>query len=406
MNSIKAISISHQTADLKLREQFTLTEQEQTALIKAFQTVFHAKGVLILATCNRTEIYLEGKDIDTSAIIDYLFAFKNLKAVTSLKQYFKQFDTTTSTATYLLEVASGLRSLVIGDMQIINQVKVAFQKSCTFGCQGQLLERLIQAIFKTHKRIQNETAFRSGSACASYLALQAAQQLLTKTVLKTKTVLLVGAGQIIQEVAQYTHKFPFKTVTITNRTHSKAVVIADEHHFEVADWKNLETAIAKADVIITGVSNRGQLIKDNPKFTQSTKIFIDLGMPANVDKALAQHSSIQVIDIDQLSKHTQKVQNQRLKAVDKVQAIIQSEIETFQKWMAKIPINQSLGKLKLHIQNLLTKEINDLSPTLSETEKMQFIKRVSQQLIKRPAIFLHQKKDVEYANTLEQIFAL
>lgn len=406
MNGLKAISISHQTANLTLREQFTLTQEEQTSLIKVLKVVFNAKGVLILATCNRTEIYLEGKDIDIAAILDYLFTFKKLEAQSTLKKYFTVLNTTIETAQYLLEVASGLRSLVIGDMQIINQVKIAFQKAQTLNCQGQLLERLIQSIFKTHKRIQNETKFRSGSACASYLSLQIAQQILTKPVLKQKSLLLVGAGSIIQEVAQYAHKFPFKTITIANRTYTKGEAIAKEHHFQTTEWSNLETAIEAADVIITGVSNCGQLIKDHPKFKDSSKVFVDLGMPANIDKAIANHPNIQVIDIDELSQQTQQIQNQRLASVSAVQKIIESELQTFNQWLAKIPINQSLSKLKTHIQALLKKEMSDLAPTLSELEKSQFIKRVSQQLIKRPAIFLHKQKDIEYADTLEQFFAL
>lgn len=406
MNSLKAISISHQTADLNLREQFVLSTAEQLLFIKSIQTTFNVKGVLILATCNRTELYVEGKNIDTNAILTHFLAFKKLDKDTPLRKHFTHFNTTLTAAQYLLEVASGLRSLVIGDMQIINQVKSAFQQSQTLQAQGQLLERLMQSIFKTHKRIQNETDFRSGSACASYLALQMSRQVLGKSALKSKTLLLVGAGQIIKEVAQYTHKFPFKNVTIINRTFSKAAAIAAEHHFEATNWSNLETAIEQADVIITGVSNRGQLVKDHPKFKNNTKVFIDLGMPANIDKNLNNHAHIRVIDIDELSRQTQKVQHQRLQAVHKVEKIIQSELATLKQWLAKIPINQSLGKLKLHIQALLTKEINNLSPTLSAQEKNQLIKRVSQQLVKQPAIFLHRQKDVGYANTLEQIFAL
>jgi glutamyl-tRNA reductase len=308
-----------------------------------------------------------------------------------------------------LEVVSGLRSLVVGDMQIISQFKDAFLHCQNIGMQGQVLERMVQSVFKMHKRIQNETDFRKGSASTSYLALIAARQHYGKVNLATKKVLLIGAGEIIQDVAKYSEKFHFESITLINRTKAKAAIVATEYNFEVENWENLNQAVADADIIISGVSNQTNLVTKTIALEgfNDTKLFIDLGMPANIDANLATNPNFKLINIDQLNTKSEQVEAKRQNAIDAVHSIIDNELASFQKWLNRLPANQSLGKLKNHIHDLLAQEMNTTFGHLPESDRLKLINRLSQQLIKQPAITLNkQAENNKLAEALETVFAL
>jgi len=409
MTSVKLIGISHETAALAIRSIFHLNQNEKQDFIAQVKAKFNVKGILLLATCNRTEIYFESSNTSTQTILDYLLKFKNITSETSYNEYFIQKETTKEAMKYLLEVVSGLRSLVVGDMQIISQFKQSFLFAQELGLQGQVLERMAQTIFKMHKRIQNETDFRKGSASTSYLALLATRQHFGKETLATKQVLLVGAGEIIKDVAKYSDKFTFDNITITNRTASKATEIANEYGFQVNTWNNLNQSIANADIIISGVSNQTNLITNTKELEQQNtdKLFIDLGMPANIDIALSANTNFRLINIDALNTKSEQVEAKRQNAINAVKGIIYDEYETFLKWLNKLPVNQSLGKLKNHIQDLLTQEMNTQFSYLAEVDRQKLINRLSQQLIKQPAITLNRKaENTNLAEALETVFAL
>ena len=417
MTSVQLISISHETANLPIRSLFHLNEKEKLEFTTIVYEQYDIKGLLILATCNRTEIYVESKDVVTESLIRDLIDLKNKSHTTEYViryteyvNYFIQKVTTQSTLKYLLEVVSGLRSLVVGDMQIINQFKQAFLFSQNLRMQGQILERMVQTIFKMHKRIQNETDFRKGSASTSYLALLAARSHFGKEVLLEKQVLLVGAGEIIKDVAKYSDKFIFKNIKVINRTFSKTQQIASEYNFDVGNWKNLNREIANADIIISGVSNRSNLITKTIELEGQTqqKLFIDLGMPANIDSSLVKNPNFHLIDIDALNTKTDQIETRRQNAIALVENIIQEEYEIFLKWIVKLPVNESLNKLKNHIQNLITKEIETQFSYLEEGDKQKLVSRLSQQFIKQPAITLNNKieSNNELAKALEIVFAL
>jgi glutamyl-tRNA reductase len=416
MTSVKLIAISHETAELAQRAVFHLNEKEKQEFITGVKEAFDINGILILATCNRTEIYFETNQTSTQEVLEYLLAFKNVLRSTEYvsrntyyENYFTLIDNTKGTIKHLLEVVSGLRSLVVGDMQIISQFKDAFLHCQNIGMQGQVLERMVQSVFKMHKRIQNETDFRKGSASTSYLALTAARQHFGKVNLATKKVLLIGAGEIIQDVAKYSEKFHFDSITLINRTKAKAEVIAAEYDFLIENWKNLNQAVADADIIISGVSNQTNLVTKTKELENfdGTKLFIDLGMPANIDANLATNPNFKLINIDQLNTKSEQVETNRQDAIDAVLMIIDTELATFQKWLNRLPANQSLGKLKNHIHNLLVQEMNTTFGHLPEADRLKLINRLSQQLIKQPAITLNkQGENNKLAEALETVFAL
>lgn len=406
MKSLKVISISHQTAGLHLRQQLHLDDEESTSFLTILKKQLSVKGAMLLATCNRTEVYFEAENISTEEVLGELLQFKAVDV--TMANYFDSYDTTEEAAKYLLEVAGGMRSMVMGDMQIINQIKRSFQKSVALGLQGKLLERAVQALFKMHKRIHNETAFRSGTASLSYLGLKVCQQQFGKKAIQEKSLLIVGAGEISQDVAKYAHKFQFKKIAIVNRTYHKAQKLAKEHGFEVERWKNLTRLAHQYDVIATGVSNSSSLFAWQPDFEnlKQPKIFIDLGLPANVDHELNNHEYITVLNLDELAAHTQKVEQKRLQAAKKVKTIIQDELAVYMKWTRTIPASESIKSMKLYLQDILTEQLQQyFGEDIPENVQEQFIKKVSNEFVKKPAATLHgTTSSQEFAHSLQRLF--
>lgn len=407
MTSVKVLAISHETANLAVRSIFHFNEQEQLDFTNGVKEKFNLQGLIILATCNRTEIYFETEKTSADELLDFLLKFKGYKGYYA--DYFLKIDDSAAAMRHLLEVMSGLRSLVVGDMQIISQFKAAYALAQERGLQGKLLERAVQTVFKMHKRVQNETDFRSGSASTSYLALLTARQRFGKLALANKNVLLIGAGEIIQEVAKYMEKFTFGSVTIINRTQAKAAAIAQKYAFQTADFLDLEQQVAAADIIISGVGNQSNIVQMTGNLANFTtqKLFIDLGMPANIHENITENAGFELVNIDDLNTKTEQVEAKRQQAIDTVQAIIDTEQRTFQIWLDKLPINQSLGRLKNHIQEILTQEMNTHFAHLSPAEHEFLIQRLSQQLIKQPAKTLHQHTENKHlADALVTAFAL
>lgn len=222
--TLRYISVSHKTASTIQREKYHISELEKEELTRLIcQTFSDVSALFILATCNRTEIYFESTITSTSSMIDLLISFKSVKTSKTENELFLSSDVTKQSIQHLLEVSSGLKSLVFGDAEIISQIKKAHQFSMLHKLQGSLLERALQAVFKTHKRISNETDFRDGTTSVAYKSLKVVRESFDKASVKSKKILFVGAGDIVKQLFKYNAKFNYNNIYISNRSIEKAL---------------------------------------------------------------------------------------------------------------------------------------------------------------------------------------
>jgi glutamyl-tRNA reductase len=180
--SLQYISISHKTASVIQREDYHISEEEKPRLVHLMHDTFiDLKGLFILSTCNRTEIYFESSIISASTIRDFFIIYKVNSVSKASKKLFHFSNNTEDTIRHLLQVSSGLESLVLGDAEIIHQIKKAYQFSMAHQLQGSLLERALQTVFKSHKRTSNETNFRDGTTSVAYKSLKVLRDTYGKT---------------------------------------------------------------------------------------------------------------------------------------------------------------------------------------------------------------------------------
>ena len=207
---------------------YALDKEQIKELTGKLQDHLSIKALTIIATCNRTEIYFESDSATPNDVCQLFRAYaENLHHTQLPKDNFQLLDDSVDTANHLLHVANGLRSAVIGDKQIINQVKESYLTALTQHNQGSLLERAFQAVFRSNKRIQSESLYKRGSTSTAYSSLKMVENHFGHAELKSSSLLIVGAGEIAEDILKYLPKFHFKRVAISNRTELKAKALAD-----------------------------------------------------------------------------------------------------------------------------------------------------------------------------------
>ena len=378
--SFRYISISHKTATAAQREHYHISQDEKSSLTEVIGNTFQdISGLLLLVTCNRTEIYFESVTTSATTIRDFFISQKITSCTDGSKQFFKYSDTTEETAKHLLEVSSGLASLVFGDAEIIHQIKKAHQFSITHKMQGSLLERAMQTVFKSHKRISNETGFRDGTTSTAYKSLKALRKFYANTSPNTKKILFIGAGDIVKQLFMYNSKFNFKNIYISNRTQEKAVVLANKYQSKVYSWdKVLSNDFKDFDVIISAVSNKRNLIKNISNTVQKV-LLIDLAVPSNIDKALTTHKNIEFYDLESISAELENTREKRQEAIGEVNEIIDAELLVYNEWLQTAPLRSSLAKYKTIVQQ----KVKDYFETTAEKNNPENAKIVTNRIMRK-----------------------
>lgn len=404
--SLRYISISHITATVTQRSHYQFSNEQISGFVNVLRKEFNdISGLILLATCNRTELYFESVNTSATLIRDFLLTFKGHQSSSLGQKLFYLSDDTETTVNHLLEVSAGLESSVLGDAEIIHQIKKAHQFAIAHHLQGSLLERALQAVFKSHKRISNETHFRDGTTSLAYKSLKIIKDSYEKAELKNINILFVGAGDIVKQLFKYNSKFNFKNIYITNRTEQRAIDLSKEHQCKVYEWnKVLENKLDDFDVIISAVSNYQHLIKNIPD-TKQKVVLIDLSVQGSIDRALAHHKHIKFYDLDAISEDLKEAKEQRFSAIDEVNKIIADELSEYCNWLREAPLREELLKHKIAI----TKKVDFYFKAENKEDKK--IKAVTNQIMRK---LMHQPEKLmssteidtfisEHINALKEI---
>lgn len=388
----KSVGISYKTAPLEVREQIALNEDEAKALMLKVQEFFGGTDILVVSTCNRTEVYYNSSEDCNLDIAKLLLIQKGLTNTESYLPYFVSYTNQEEAARHLFEVATGLHSQVVGDMQIPNQVKHAYQWSVDLGMAGPFLHRLLHTIFFANKRVAQETSFRDGAASTSYVAVELIEQV---TTLKANpSILVLGVGEIGTDVCRNLKEKEYSNIRIVNRTRTKAEKLAIELGFEVSDFDNVEEEIQKADVVISSILRDEPFINKallQKKSLYSFKYLIDLSVPRSVAADAEQVPGVIVYNIDNIQSRANEALGRRLASVPHVQAIISQALEEFGDWSKEMVVSPTIQKLKNALEQIRQEEMARFMKNLNEDEAAKIDKITSsmmQKIIKLPVLQL------------------
>lgn len=346
--SLRYISISHKMASVIQREKYYISEVEKTDLAHTICITFpDIKGLLLLVTCNRTEIYFESHTTSATKMRDFLVQLKVGETKKRDTQLFSCNDNTIDSIKHLQQVSSGLSSSVLGDAEIIHQIKKAYRFTNTLKLQGSLLERAMQTLFKGHKRISNETQFRDGTTSVAYKSLKVVSHTFARATVKTKKILFIGAGDIVKQLFKYNSKFNFTNIYISNRTENKATALANKNQSKVYDWSKVIANDFKGfDVIISAASSCHNLIKNIPN-TEQKILLVDLAVPGNIDKAVVRNENAILYDLDTISMDLEETKQKRAGAIGAVDQILIEELMLYGEWLQEAPLRSFLAKYKI-----------------------------------------------------------
>jgi glutamyl-tRNA reductase len=402
----KAISISYKNAPIEIREQIALDAKGCRQLLEKLKDVLGLQEALIISTCNRTEIYyLSDTDLSTE-----LIGLLCVEKVLDSKQYQPYFENITSheeAVKRLFYVSLGLESQVVGDLQIINQAKQAYQFSADAGMAGAFLHRLMHAIFFTNKRVVQETAFKDGAASVSYATVELIEEL-SLNILNPK-ILLIGLGEIGRDVALNLKDSKNKNITVTNRTHSKAVEIAENCNYEVVSYENMWQEIEKSDIIVSSIAVETPLITpaEVEKLNSLTfKYFIDLSVPRSIDTQVEDLSGVLLYNVDTLSQRVNQTLAKRVAAIAHVKQIIEEALNDFHDWSREMIVSPTIQKLKNALEQIRQEELARYTKQLDnqELDKIDKItKSMMQKIIKLPVLQLKAACKRGEAETLVDI---
>ena len=399
------VGITHETAPVHEREYYAFDGDQKSQLIQYLKTDLKLTSIVVLTTCNRTEVYFESKEAGAYEVRDCIIRFVEKLHNTSLnKSSFVLLDRSVDVANHLIHVANGLRSALIGDKQIIFQIKEAYLDALSTGNQGSLLERAFQAVFRSNRRIQTESLYKQGSTSTAYSSLKMIEQYFGKEEISHKKLLVIGAGEIAQDVLDYVSKFGFNKVFISNRTMQKASMLSERHQIDTLDWSALESnGFTDFDAVITAVSNRKHLIN---KLDQNTRkrIFIDLALPSNINPAIADLNNT-VYNIDDVTAKVKWVSEKQLESIPIVEQIIREELAVFVEWLKKDKVREFLRAYKIKTKETLIATIPDeVKSSLNDDEFAKMTDSMTNRLIRKSAALLNSLSTGELTNQQLHIF--
>ncbi|QTV05980.1 glutamyl-tRNA reductase [Faecalibacter bovis] len=398
------IGISYEKADAETRGKYTFFPEQ----VEAFTKDSQANGLenfFVVSTCNRTEFY--GFADSEDQMVEQYCKFTEGNA-----NEFRQFMMVKEgeeAISHLFRVSSGLESQILGDFDIIGQIKIWFVRFKKMGASNAFLERLVNTAIQISKKVKNETFLSNGSASVAYSAVNFIQQ--TQPDLTGKNILLYGIGKIGRNTcANLVKQYPTTNITLINRTKAKAEAIALKHHVKVKDHSELQEELKNTDILIVATGASVHTITEDMIPYDKQMIIIDMSVPENVVHTLASRESIQLVNVDGLSKMVDDTIAQRRNAVPEAIAIIDEYSKEFYEWLENREFVPAIQSFKSRLEFLQKHELNNLRKDNIEISEQEIMltNKLMQKITNQFASFLIENRDdsKETIELIEKMFHL
>lgn len=343
-----ALGLNHQTAPVGVRERVAFAPDRLDAALRNLLDQGSVHEAAILSTCNRTELYCGLKDGDSRPVVEWLGDYHKLRTV-DLWPYVYQHAEGLAVR-HILRVASGLDSLVLGEPQILGQVKAAYQAANSVGALGARLERLFQHTFAVAKQVRTDTQIGASPVSVAFAAVSLAKQIFAD--LPQRTALLIGAGDTMELVARHLHESGIGRLVVANRTLERAHALAASFAGYAIALDEIPAHLGEADMVITATCCPGwvleaPLIRRCLKQRRHQPMFmVDLAVPRDIDPAAADLDDIYLYTVDDLKDIIQDNLRSRRAAAAQAEEMIDNQVEHFMAWLRTHDSAASLRALR------------------------------------------------------------
>lgn len=404
--TVLALGINHKTASVELRERLAFTPERLSEALQSVTDDGLCEEAVILSTCNRTEIYCFGEITDAQNLMSWLSEFHLVPEQDLSQHLYIQKDV--SATTHLMRVASGLDSMVLGEPQILGQVKQAYQQAKSIGTVKTYFERMFQQVFSVAKKVRTETDIAVNAVSVAFAAVTLAKQVFGS--FDNKKVLLVGAGETIELVAKHIFEQGAKDIVVANRTLSKAKLVAEQFSAKTCTIGQIPDQMLEADVVISSTAStlpiigKGMVENVLKKRKHRPMFLVDLAVPRDIESQVAELDDAYLYTVDDLQEIVAKNMQARTEAAEDAEVIIQQKANIFDDWLnslESVDLIRDYREQSLTIKDeLLDRAINQLHAG-NDVEQIlkELANKLTNKLIHAPTSAL--KDAAEKQNTQE-----
>ena len=379
-----SIGVSHWQSPLSVREQFSMSREQSSLLIKEAMEL-NVKSIFTVSTCNRTQLFADGGNIHQ---LKELFVKHSDGKLTDLNKFGFVLKGEEAIE-HLFDVSTGIDSQILGDLQIFSQVKEGVEQAKKLNALNGVIDRLLQFVFQANKKVQSFTNISKGAASIAHAAVLYVRNNFDN--LKEKNILLLGVGEIGERTLENITSYQFKKVTIINRTFEKADALAKKHGVTSAPLNRLLEEVADADIIMVATASKTPTLKpEHLPISSEEKLLIDLSVPRNIDPKLDKMDGIRLIDMDKLKEVADQTLAQRRKDIPKARTIINLHKMEFEDWYKLHNLGPTIKKLN---QLFEMEKIDEISKHKGKytTEELKKVQPLINSILKRIS-----SKNIEY----------
>jgi glutamyl-tRNA reductase len=370
--NILVVGLNHKTAPIEVREKVAFDGPKLNEAIDILKNSPVVKENIILSTCNRVEIYAGVPDINSGveSIKEFISDFHKVpKDLLDQSLYYHKGE---DAIRHMYRVASSLDSMVVGEPQILGQLKDAYDSALTNKCTGVFLNKLMRKSVSVAKRIRTETKIAESAVSISFAAVELAKKIFDD--LTTKSFMLIGAGEMAELAARHLINNGVKDVYVTNRTTARAEELAQEFKGKVILFDNFKLELRYSDIVIcsTGapdyVLERDDMHRIMKERKQKPVFIIDISVPRNIDPEINHLDNVYLYDVDNLQGIVDTNMEERAREAEKAEQIVNEEIGSFLKWTASLTATPTIVALRNRAEEI---RISELEKTLQKMGPME-----------------------------------
>jgi glutamyl-tRNA reductase len=345
-----AVGISHQTAPLEIREKLAIASGEYQERIRALRSLPAVEEAVILSTCNRTEVYGIVLPEEERCIFEWLRRSAGLDEEQAAKFLYQHRNE--RAVRHVFNVASGLDSLVLGEPQIMGQLKDAWQHAHEAGGAGKLLDRLFQHAFATGKAVRHQTGINEHPVSVAYITMVLARQIFGN--LASKQVLLIGAGEMIELCGRHLYEQGVAGLMIANRSPEKAQQLAEAFAATAHALDELPSVLPQADILVTSTASPqpiidAALVKSALRARRRKPMFlVDIAVPRDIHPDVARIKDVYVYTIDDLQQVADENIAERHRAAAAAETTVDTAVDEFMRWLHGARAAKFLQRLRSH----------------------------------------------------------
>lgn len=387
MREIVLTGLNHKTAPVEVRERIALSSQDGIDALEALRLHPHVDEVLLFSTCNRVEVLMAGKDGEKAVMA----AKESLAKIKGLS--LAEFESCLyvhhgeEAARHMFSVAASLDSMVVGEPQILGQVKGAYYLAAARKSSGPLLNRLMHRTFHVAKRVRSETGIGDSAVSISYAAIELARKIFES--LEGRKILLVGAGEMAELAVEHLIQHRAGEIFVANRTLERGVELANRFNGKAISLEELPEALKHVDIIISSTGSPTyvidrKMVKNSIKSRRGRSLFfIDIAVPRDIDPEINRLSNTYVYDIDDLKEVIDGNMASRQMEAVKAQRIVDEGVVAFGQWLESLTTVPTIKEMRSKVEGIAMEEVEKTLASLaglSDTDK-EAIRRMGQAIV-------------------------